>query len=640
MRSLEHLAGPQRSERPLLPLLTSSINVKASPFFARGDGIADDTAAIQAAVTAAAGSPVFCPAGQYRVTSAITNVGGIPMYIFGIGNGAGPGAAAQLNSNVTQFIMDSDANDLFVVSSFSPSIFRDFQVNKSPAHRPGTGGIAIKLIGTGTGGVGIATVANYKIENVGFTNIYTPIRVLRPAWGVTRGCYFDTWANAAIYLETSAGIEGSGGHIVNCFLFGTSAYGSPAIYSEVGYTVVNANEVLGGSDGIQFNIKNFDAGFIKVTNNTIENFGAVGVRVQRGDATSLSTMLMIQNNEFSSVDGVSLASIAVVENTTTPVWIKDITISGNVSRNNMGSVNDKHIWVMAGQNVQVYNNVIQELGANNPTGIQVSGATINTGLAAPFNVYDNIIVGTTNKYSFAANPALQLRDLAGMTVAALPANLGDGSQVYTTDAIPGTNPLLAGGTGTMALRAAGVWASMQNSGFVLLTSGTISNQATLDLVLTTFTAYRGIVIELRSVVPATDNSDLWMRFSTNGGGAYDAGATDYNYSNSLTESVGPSVTAQGSNGAAQITMNRDDSGVGNQAAEGITMTVKLMNQTSAAQWSRVTYDGTYIDNQATQRVWRVAGSGARRAAQDTDAVRFLFDSGNLSTGTYAVYGLL
>lgn len=635
MRFLEHLAGPQRSERPPLTAILSAgifANVKDAPYGARGDGIADDTAAIQKAVTAAAGAPVFVPNGQYKITSAITSA--LPVNIFGIGNGAGPGPAAQANSNVTQILVASDTANAFSITSVFPSIFHDFQINKPVANRPGSAGVGIFLDGTA------AHATNYKIFNVGFTNVHTPIRVVKPQWGTIEGCYFDTWVAAAIYFETAAGVEGSAGFVRGNYMFGLSSYSNPGIYSECGYLIVDGNELLGGSDTIQINVKNFDAGFVKITNNTIENFGVNGIHVKRGDTTSLSTMLMMQNNEFSSVDGVSTSSMVVDENTTTPVWIKDITISGNVSRCSMGSVNNKHIWVQAGQNVQIYNNLIEELGANNPTGIRVSGNTISTGLAAPFNVYDNIIVGTTNKYSFAANPAAQLRDLAGMTVAALPANLGNGSQIFTTDGIPGTNPLLAGGSGTMALRANSVWASMQNSGLVLLTSGTISNQATLDLVLTTYTAYRGLIIELLAVVPATDNSDLWMRFSTNGGGAYDAGATDYNYSNSLTESVGPSVGAQGSNGAAQIIMNRDDSGVGNQAAEGISMTVKLMNQTSAAQWSRVTYDGTYIDNQATQRVWRVAGSGARRTAQDTDAVRFQFDSGNLATGTYAVYGLL
>jgi len=49
--------------------LRESVSVK--DFGAVGDGVADDTAAIQAAITAAAGRPVYAPAGTYVITSKI-----------------------------------------------------------------------------------------------------------------------------------------------------------------------------------------------------------------------------------------------------------------------------------------------------------------------------------------------------------------------------------------------------------------------------------------------------------------------------------------------------------------------------------------------------------------------------------------
>lgn len=423
----------------------TAINVKS--YGAKGDASNDDTAAIQAAVTAAAGAPVFFPVGQYKITAAITSSN--PVHIVGVGNGAGPGAAAQSDSNVTQILLTSSTENAFTITSVYPSIFRNLQINVAVANRPHSG-IGISLIGTGT-----TTVANYKIENVGFTNVGTGVRVMRPAWGSISGCYFDGWAANAIYLETSSGVEGSGGHIVNNFFFGTLSTTTPPIYSEVGYTVVDRNEILGGSQGVHFNYKNNDAGFTKITNNTIENFAGAGIRISRGDTTTLASMVMIQNNEFSEVSSTASSSITIVENTTTPIWVKDILIQGNISRNVMKS-GARHIWVMAGENVQISGNIITELGSNNPYGIQITGASINTGLAAPFQVLDNIITGTTSKYNIATNPSVTLRDFQGVAFASLPANVGNGSEVYCTD---GTfaNPVAGGGTGCIAKRLNGAW---------------------------------------------------------------------------------------------------------------------------------------------------------------------------------------
>lgn len=64
-------------------------------------------------------------------------------------------------------------------------------------------------------------------------------------------------------------------------------------------------------------------------------------------------------------------------------------------------------------------------------------------------------------------------------------------------------------------------------GMALLASGTVSSAATLDVVLTSYTAYRGIFVQLTNFAPATDNVGLLLRTSTNGGSSYDAGGSNY-----------------------------------------------------------------------------------------------------------------
>ena len=54
--------------------MIESAPINVIDFGAVGDGVADDTVAIQAAIDAANGKPVFIPSGEYKITSALTSV--------------------------------------------------------------------------------------------------------------------------------------------------------------------------------------------------------------------------------------------------------------------------------------------------------------------------------------------------------------------------------------------------------------------------------------------------------------------------------------------------------------------------------------------------------------------------------------
>ena len=171
-------------------------------------------------------------------------------------------------------------------------------------------------------------------------------------------------------------------------------------------------------------------------------------------------------------------------------------------------------------------------------------------------------------------------------------------------------------------------------GLTYLTSGTVA-AATLDIVLTAYTSYRGIKIFLSGFRPATDAVALWMRTSSNGGSNYDSSSSDYNYVNAILADSAASETITTSGGDSKIKMTNND--IGNTSTYGYNGEITLLNQTSTAFWSRVFHNGYYISSASAGVLSR--GGGAREQAQDTDAVRFYFSSGNISAGNYAVYGL-
>lgn len=172
-------------------------------------------------------------------------------------------------------------------------------------------------------------------------------------------------------------------------------------------------------------------------------------------------------------------------------------------------------------------------------------------------------------------------------------------------------------------------------GQVLLESGTVSSQATLDIVLTSYTSYRGIIIKA-DLSAATDNVSLRLRLSTNGGSSYDSGASDYKYSGHLGFTTGSNHVVSG--GASSIIIAGDSTnGVGNVSDEGVHSTIEILSQTNTAKKPKVFYQCSwiYFDN----GIGTMYGSAFRNAAQDTDAVQLFFSSGNISSGSYAIYGL-
>jgi hypothetical protein len=200
-----------------------------------------------------------------------------------------------------------------------------------------------------------------------------------------------------------------------------------------------------------------------------------------------------------------------------------------------------------------------------------------------------------------------------------------------TDALKGLAPASGGGTANF-LRADGSWA-IPSSGLVLLTSGTVSAAAALDIVLTSYTAYRGFKV-FASLLPATEPSALNLRFSTNGGSSYDAGATDYAYMEHFGAATGAHDQVE-STGAAQISITGN---VGGGTREGIVFESTLIDPFSTARDTKI-FTASVLRTDAALAV-HSESYGIRNAAQDTDAIRYLFSGGNISAGSYALYGIL
>lgn len=424
----------------------------------------DSFVAIQNAVTAANGKTTYFPKGQYKACTEI--ISSVPVHYRGDGTGAGPGVWTTTNASVLSTC--STTQNGTVVTNNEGSTFERMWFRLLAGLGPATAGDMIKLTYTTTGHVEMPVFREIALGNSSFTGtktIWNGIHIIRPEYPMIENIHCQGWVNHCIHFETTAGVESSGGFIAHNHFFGdgsSTAQAAP-IYSEVGYTDVHDNEILGGAIGVYFAINNNPAGWIKIHDNTIENSTNYGIRVVTQDGSAASH-LMIQNNEFSNVSFTTnlTSSISVDEypgGGTSTAWIADIQITGNVLRNSSKAAG-KYIWLQTGKNVNISGNQIEELGvAANVVGINVAGSTAHTGLAVPILVADNQMLGTITKYAINATQLVTLRDPFGMTLANTPTGAANGSQVYISNADPATGPCTAVGaqTGSIASRMNGAW---------------------------------------------------------------------------------------------------------------------------------------------------------------------------------------
>jgi hypothetical protein len=178
----------------------------------------------------------------------------------------------------------------------------------------------------------------------------------------------------------------------------------------------------------------------------------------------------------------------------------------------------------------------------------------------------------------------------------------------------------------------GAWSTPAVGSCVLLSTQTASASATLDFTSVLTSAYDYYRFVFKDLRPATDGVEFWMRTSTNNGSSYDAGVSDYTWD--VLDQTG---SASSSAGDAQISMTELGTvDVGNGAAEGLDGELTLYNPAGTTRKKAVKFF-VYFQTTAGANAFG-NGTGNREATTDIDAVRFMFSSGNITSGKIYCYG--
>lgn len=172
-------------------------------------------------------------------------------------------------------------------------------------------------------------------------------------------------------------------------------------------------------------------------------------------------------------------------------------------------------------------------------------------------------------------------------------------------------------------------------GLVLLEQYSASISASLN-----FTAisadYDVYLFTFTSIVPDTNTTRLWMRMSTDGGSTYDTGN---NYTEcQFQQSTGGTGTGGSSTPHAEIWLTQANISNG-ASTDGCSGWLYLYNPLSAAAYKAI--DSAFVFR-AVSGPFREKDQtfGWYEVATAVNAVQFLMNSGNITSGTIRMYGLV
>lgn len=438
--------------------------------YAVGDGSTDDTAAIQAAVTAARYKTLIVPAGHRFVLNATINTIG-PMTIAGMGHSGGPGEVWEpgvINQNASEFICGTGftTGDLFYCPSEYAVNFRDLLISSHVSLNFLTlttrgSGAAIHLVGANTTG---GTNANSSIERVAFSGFDVDIYLERCADTNISHCYFQAWKTAAIDVGTGGfAVESSPGHIAFNKFFGDVTPGTAqlqAIRTSAGYGGISHNLMVGSQTAIQVNANDLvNIGSMMIAFNSIEEQLAYGINIVQSGSTTIDA-IQIQNNEFSNLTNKALVCHVNVTGASNAA-IKTVSITGNKIQS----------FLLGGAGVCISMQTCTT-GTISENLFNITGCYgISVGAVSSVDVLDNKIDGSgilgTSGYFFSAPGNVVLRDTSTRSIgaASIP-NMADGSSLYIFDGkavANGSAAVTSGGTGCIIWRIGGAWVTIPSA---------------------------------------------------------------------------------------------------------------------------------------------------------------------------------
>ncbi len=221
--------------------------------------------------------------------------------------------------------------------------------------------------------------------------------------------------------------------------------------------------------------------------------------------------------------------------------------------------------------------------------------------------------------------ALSLNGTAVTTTAA-EINLIDGGTARGTTAIADGDGVLINDAGTMRMTNVQTVKTYMTAGVggggteFIASSGAISNAATVSFTQFDASKYDHYMFWMQHILGATNNADLFAHASTDGGSNYDKTDGNYHFNNSdypgfrVTGDISTATNAAGATGIFYLHAPHS--------------TKYTMSQSKVVAMLSDTYIGAFTESETVHLV-----------NQDTDAIQFAMNTGNIASGEIVMYGI-
>jgi hypothetical protein len=337
-------------------------------FGAIGDGVTDDTTAIQAAITASYGQTLYFPSGTYKISSTIT----ISDKIHLLGDSRFSTYIQWNSATLGAFNVTTDTAISVEHMAFAALV--------NP-----TGGYTFQFTGNSSNN------AFSSFRNLTFSYSYIAIKSLKAMTLSVSTCYFYGHQNAGILIQNNYNSDAGDSTIVDCVFSGAGSSASGILQYSSGGLKVLGTKIIGGAYGIRQSLASTaTTSDLLINGNSIEGFATAAIEMDLQAVGGTFANVIINGNQISSAGGSSGAS-GIIFNSTTQ-YLSSVNISGNIITLPTGTTYGILLGNIVGG--AVTGNYIVGVAGQSSTGIAFTASSSNTMFAG--NCFVNCLYNVNN----------------------------------------------------------------------------------------------------------------------------------------------------------------------------------------------------------------------------------------------------